>query len=415
MVDRTIFSEEFGLTVACVMGMGKSEVDQERILILARFALGQVVEDLRCVPATAFLVACASFDSIPDNGEFFIRCGVAVSPLACAHGVVASSIENSTHGVVAQVFRNELLIFLVRITTVLRLVRNMPEGPAGHDHVAGRGADPAAPSTHLIGSIHNKSSGSQGIDRWGRKRRLWIVDLQVERGLVICENEEDVRAFSSRNNGCLDEHDAQDSKKGCFDHRVANYATDSPVYSFTTLSSPQQRRTQEVFFLRDIVIAEDVLTPSSSAGCMKSIKPGRGPSAMAAVGGVFAVIFGIFWIVMASSITSGMGGVGFIFPLFGVFFVIMAIGGVVYNAKNATSENRFSTFDITSESEESDPLNELFGQEKKDATPSSDLTFDKPEEETVRERLAKLEALRKDGLITEQEYEAQRGIIISSL
>lgn len=34
---------------------------------------------------------------------------------------------------------------------------------------------------------------------------------------------------------------------------------------------------------------------------MKSIKPGRGPSAMGALGSIICVVFGIFWTIMASS------------------------------------------------------------------------------------------------------------------
>lgn len=33
---------------------------------------------------------------------------------------------------------------------------------------------------------------------------------------------------------------------------------------------------------------------------VKSIKPGRGPSAMSAIGSVFAVVFGIFWTIMSA-------------------------------------------------------------------------------------------------------------------
>ena len=66
--------------------------------------------------------------------------------------------------------------------------------------------------------------------------------------------------------------------------------------------------------------------------------------------GVFGVIFGIFWTVMAFKMTrdSPFPVVGIIFPLFGVGFVIMGIVGVIYNARNATAKDRFSTFDITS-------------------------------------------------------------------
>lgn len=92
---------------------------------------------------------------------------------------------------------------------------------------------------------------------------------------------------------------------------------------------------------------------------MKSIKPGRGPSAMGFIGSIAAIIFGIFWTIMASSM-----GAPVFFPIFGVIFIILGIFQAAYNFKNATGENRFSTFDITSDDEESDPLNEMFGKTK---------------------------------------------------
>ena len=53
---------------------------------------------------------------------------------------------------------------------------------------------------------------------------------------------------------------------------------------------------------------------------MKHIKPGRGPSAMGALGSVIAVVFGIFWTVSAAS----MGAPNSI-SIFGVLFVIVGI------------------------------------------------------------------------------------------
>lgn len=88
---------------------------------------------------------------------------------------------------------------------------------------------------------------------------------------------------------------------------------------------------------------------------MKSVKPGRGPSAMGAVGSVIAVIFGIFWTIGAASM-----GAPPLFPLFGAVFVILGIVQAVYNFKNATGENRYSSFDIVEDGEEPDPLNARF-------------------------------------------------------
>ena len=89
---------------------------------------------------------------------------------------------------------------------------------------------------------------------------------------------------------------------------------------------------------------------------MKSIKLGRGPSFMSGMISLAAGVFGIFWMIFAAS----MGG-GF-FALFGLIFVFIAISQAIYSFKNATSKNRFSTFDITDDKEEIDPLNLKYGQ-----------------------------------------------------
>ncbi|MBR4293146.1 MAG: zinc ribbon domain-containing protein [Clostridia bacterium] len=87
---------------------------------------------------------------------------------------------------------------------------------------------------------------------------------------------------------------------------------------------------------------------------MRSIKPGRGPSMMGGVSGIFMIVFGILWTVIAAR-ASG------IMALFGVLWTGMAVVITIYNFKNATSKNRYSTYDITTSSEEPDPLNERFG------------------------------------------------------
>lgn len=86
---------------------------------------------------------------------------------------------------------------------------------------------------------------------------------------------------------------------------------------------------------------------------MKSIKPGRGPSGLNAMGSRFGIVFAIFWTIMAVSM-----GAPIFFAGFGVIFIIMSIAQFVYHYKNATGKNRYSEFEITDESEETDPLNE---------------------------------------------------------
>ena len=90
---------------------------------------------------------------------------------------------------------------------------------------------------------------------------------------------------------------------------------------------------------------------------MKSIKPGRGPSMMSGVMGIFVALFGVLWTIVAAA----MGA--YIMIPFGLIFISIAVIGVVYNLKNATSRNRYSAFDITDEREEPDPFNQRFGHE----------------------------------------------------
>ena len=98
---------------------------------------------------------------------------------------------------------------------------------------------------------------------------------------------------------------------------------------------------------------------------MKSVKPGRGPSMMGGISSILAGVFGVVWTIGAVSM-----GAGGMFAIFGLIFIAMAIISAVYNFKNATSKNRYSSFDITDKNEEPDPWNERFG-EKREFTPQS--------------------------------------------
>ena len=90
---------------------------------------------------------------------------------------------------------------------------------------------------------------------------------------------------------------------------------------------------------------------------MKSIKPGRGPSMMGGIAGIFMIGFGILWTVIVAQ-ASG------IFALFGVLWTGIAVVTTVYNFRTATGKNRYSQFDITEGDEEPDPLNERFGESR---------------------------------------------------
>ncbi len=70
--------------------------------------------------------------------------------------------------------------------------------------------------------------------------------------------------------------------------------------------------------------------------------------------GIFMIGFGIIWTVIAGSLFPPMA-------LFGILWTGIAVVITVYNFKNATNKNRYSTFDIVDGDEEPDPLNERYG------------------------------------------------------
>ena len=84
---------------------------------------------------------------------------------------------------------------------------------------------------------------------------------------------------------------------------------------------------------------------------MKSIKPGRGPSAMGGIGSAAAALFGVFWTLAAASM-----GAPVFFVLFGIVFILLGVVQAIYHFRNATGENRYSEFDIVDSDEEPDPL-----------------------------------------------------------
>lgn len=97
---------------------------------------------------------------------------------------------------------------------------------------------------------------------------------------------------------------------------------------------------------------------------MKSIKPGRGPSKQSFIGGIFMVIFGIFWTLLACNIGFGAGLIGILFPLFGVCWTGFACYNTYIAYKNAHGEDRMSLYDITEDNEEPDPWSPDYEQRK---------------------------------------------------
>lgn len=99
---------------------------------------------------------------------------------------------------------------------------------------------------------------------------------------------------------------------------------------------------------------------------MKSVKPGRGPSKLNAVGSIFAALFGVFWCIVAA-----FGGAWIMLP-FGLLFIGYSIYQAVYHLHNMKSEDRYSVVDLVDSEEESDPFNKKYGRqaERENSAPS---------------------------------------------
>ena len=144
--------------------MRETEIDEEGIIVLALFPLVQIVKHLLGVPRTAGFVRAAAFGSGPPDREFRVRGVITIPILAGPHRVITGAIKNSGHRVICQVGRYQIGVRRVGIAFELRFVGNVPNGPAGHDHVSRGRADAAGPRPHVIGTVQYHSLFRESID-----------------------------------------------------------------------------------------------------------------------------------------------------------------------------------------------------------------------------------------------------------
>ena len=133
------------------------------------------------------------------------------------------------------------------------------------------------------------------------------------------------------------------------------------------------------------------------------IKPGREASILTAFVAVVMGLFGLFVMVPAMSAMSSFGPAGSIGPAFAIVWVLAAFGIAAFYGYNAFSQRGASLVDIDTTGQTPFFAEREGGPEEEDAAPGSDFEV----------RLRKLESLRRDGLITESEYEAKRAVILA--
>jgi hypothetical protein len=61
----------------------------------------------------------------------------------------------------------------------------------------GRSADSSDPGSHMMGSIQHHSMLGQTINIGGIKYGSRIIDLKIQRGLIVHDNKEEIRLFFS--------------------------------------------------------------------------------------------------------------------------------------------------------------------------------------------------------------------------
>ncbi len=195
VVDRPVLREKLRGSVACVVRMRKSEIDQERVLITSCHALVEIVHDLVTVPPAAGLVRAAALIGVASYLEQRVGRLVAVALLASTHSVVARSVEDRGQGVLEDVGRNLAWIIPVGIVVSPRAVGSVPQGATRHDHVARRRANAANPSSHVVGLVDDHTFGGQPVNVGRIQKGTRVIHLEVEWGLVVRDDEEEVGAF----------------------------------------------------------------------------------------------------------------------------------------------------------------------------------------------------------------------------
>jgi hypothetical protein len=113
-------------------------------------------------------------------------------------------------------------------------------------------------------------------------------------------------------------------------------------------------------------------------------RPSPFTSTMTMIIGIFMLIFGIVF--FSSGPSTGMRGPVIMFM---VVWIVALIGIIIYHASNAFGKNGVPTTIIDSQ--------------------------DVPDKDSPRDRLEQLEALRRDHLISEAEYQAKRSDIVNKL
>ena len=106
MIDRAVPGQQLGRAVARVVRVREPEIDQERVGVLRRLPLLEVVHDAVAVPGAAGLGRAATPGGVLPDPEELVRGLVAVAHLAGAHRVVTGAIEDGRDRILLEARRD---------------------------------------------------------------------------------------------------------------------------------------------------------------------------------------------------------------------------------------------------------------------------------------------------------------------
>ena len=200
VIHRTVLGEQFWLSITRVVRVREAEVDQEWILVVSRSPFAQVAQHLPGVPGAAGRVGIAALVALAAHRELRIRRRIAVTGLAGPHRVIAGPVEDGGHRRLGQVGGHEFRIGGVGIALrpQSRLIRDMPHRPARHDHVPRRSTNATGPRAHVMGGVERHTFAGEPIERRRLELGGRIVGSQVERRLVVDDDQEDVGTLGRR-------------------------------------------------------------------------------------------------------------------------------------------------------------------------------------------------------------------------
>jgi len=145
------------------------------------------------MPCAPGLIGITTLGCILPHRKELVGCLIAVTLFAGTHRGITCAIEYSRDRLLFQAWRT--------LRRPLRRWREVPYRTTTHNHVPRRHANRSAKRAHVIGSVKHHPTIRELVDVRRVQLRFWIVDLEVERRLVINQDEKEIGTCLPRDRG----------------------------------------------------------------------------------------------------------------------------------------------------------------------------------------------------------------------